>query len=340
MKHAFKLFATLFLFSTALLAQDEKKEHPEPKFKKTKSYSKSYALSSGDKVTLENQFGEMKINTWEKNEVKVDVQITGKSDDEKRAQQILDRISIQDGKLSGGVFFRTKMEDWNDDKSDRSDKDKSPRNEGMKIDYVVYLPSGNALDASNQFGPMTIPDFRGQVEITSKFGSLNTGKLSNTKEVNVEFGKATIGQVSGGNLNIKFSEGTVNKITGDVKSDLQFSNVKFDLDNELKSLKLDNSYSSVYLDLEKNFSASWEIHTSHGEFSNQTSFAINEEGKNDDKGYGPRFSKNYKGTSGSGASRISINSSFGEIVAGHDLQVDLSRKHKNKSGKKSNTRTI
>lgn len=337
MKHAFKLFSFLFLFSTVLLAQDEKKEHQEPKFKKSKSYSKSYALSSSDKVTLENQFGEMKINTWEKNEVKVDVQITGKSDDEKRAQEILDRISIQGGKQSGGVFFRTKMESWDNDKSD---KEKGHRNEGMKIDYVVYLPSGNALDVTNQFGPMTIPDFRGPLEISSKFGSLTTGKLSNTKEVSVEFGKATIGQVSGGNLNIKFSEGTVNSLTGDVKSDLQFSNVKLNLDNEVKSLSIENSYSSVYLDLEKNFSASWDIHTSHGEFSNQTAFAINEEGKDDNKGYGPRFSRNYKGSSGSGASRVLINSSFGEIVAGHDLQVDLSRKNKNKAGKKQNTRII
>ena len=335
MKHAFNLFAALFLFAFALQAQEEKKEHPEPKFKKSKSYSKSYSLGGSDKVTLSNQFGEMKINTWDKNEVKVDVQITGKSDDEKRAQEILDRISIEDGKQSGGVYFRTKMESSN---SDKSDKEKGHRNEGMKIDYVVYLPPGNALDASNQFGPLTIPDFRGPLEISSKFGTLTAGKLTNTKVVNVEFGKATIGQVSGGKLNIKFSEGSVNKITGEVKSDLDFSNVKLDLDNEVRSLDINNSYSSIYLDLEKNFSASWDIHTSHGEFSNKTSFAINEEGKEDNNRYGPRFNRNYKGISGSGASKITINSSFGEIIAGHDLKVDLSRK--NKSGKRPNTRII
>jgi hypothetical protein len=87
----------------------------------------------------------------------------------------------------------------------------------------------------------------------------------------------------------------------------------------------------VYLDLNKNMSASYDISTSYGEFSNKTAFAIKEEGKDDGgRRYGPRFDRKYSGTSGSGASKLKISSSFGEIIAGHDLQVDLDKKHKSK----------
>jgi hypothetical protein len=80
-------------------SQEKHKEWAEPKFKKSKSYSKSYSLSTSDKISLDNQFGEMKIMTWEKNEIKVDISITGKSDNsEQRAQEIIDRISIADSK--------------------------------------------------------------------------------------------------------------------------------------------------------------------------------------------------------------------------------------------------
>ena len=97
-------------------SQDVKNERgQEPKFKKQKSYTKSYNVSSGDRITLENQFGEMKLVTWDKNEVKVDVSITGSSDEEARAQQIVDRISIRDEKNSSGVSFKTKFADDNDD---------------------------------------------------------------------------------------------------------------------------------------------------------------------------------------------------------------------------------
>jgi hypothetical protein len=334
-KHVVSLVAFFFLCSVTLLAQDGEKKHAEPKFKKTKSYSKSYALSGNDRVSLNNQFGEMKINTWTKNEVKVDVTITGKSDEEARAQEIMDRISIEDKKDGSGVSFKTKFEN---EKSSKTEK-KEHRNEGMNVDYTVYLPAGANLKAVNHFGPMTVPDLSGPVELESKFGSLNAGKLSNSKSVRVEFGKADIAQVSGGDLEIKFSEGRVNKASGDLKSDFEFSQVKIDLDNDLRSLDLKNSYSSVYLDLEKNFSASWSVRTSHGEFSNKTSFGINEEG-GDDKGYGPRFTKNYKGTSGAGAAKINIQSSFGEVVAGHDLQVDFSKKSKNKGNRHGSSNRV
>ncbi|MEO7293542.1 MAG: hypothetical protein ABIW34_10590, partial [Ginsengibacter sp.] len=126
-----KVFNILIVFITIglspVFSQDSKQE---PKFKKQKSYTKSYNVSSNDKISLDNQFGEMKLITWDKNEVKVDVSITGSSDDETRAQKIVDRISIQDEKTSVGVSFKTKMENQDKDWNDKDDKN-SHRNEGM-----------------------------------------------------------------------------------------------------------------------------------------------------------------------------------------------------------------
>ncbi len=318
--------AFLLLSVCSLDAQDKVKN--EPTFKKSKTYSKSYSLSSSDKISLYNQFGEMKLATWDKNEIKVDVSITGKSDVEARAQEILNKISVVDGKEGNTVSFKTNFADEKNDQDKHTKKEH--RNEGMEINYLVYLPSGNALQAENQFGNMIVPDFKGEADLTSKFGSLTAGKISNAKEVRVEFGEATIAHINGGTLTIKFSNGTVNKLSGDVKSDLEFSKVKLNIDNDMKILTLNNSYSSVYLDLDKSFSANWDVQTSHGEFSNKTDFAIKDPGS-DDKGYGPRFTRNYKGVSGSGSGKVKIRSSFGEIVAGHNLQVDMTEKKKSKT---------
>lgn len=316
---------------TAAIAQE--KEKNEPKFKKNKTFSKSYTLAGSDKVSLSNQFGEMKLVTWDKNEIKVDVSITGKSDEEQRAQDIIDRISITDGKEGNTVSFKTKFAD---DKKDRDKGDnKGHRNEGMEINYLVYLPSGNALKAENQFGKMIVPDYRGEAELESKFGSLTAGKISNAKIVSVEFGKADIAHVNGGRLSIKFSNGTVNKLSGDVKSNLEFSQVKLNIDSDIKNLDLHNSYSTVYLDLDKSLSATYDISTTHGSFSNKTAFTIKEEEEKNER-YGPRFNNRYSGSSGTGSAKLKINSSFGQIIAGHDMKVDLTEKKKTKA----NTRVI
>ena len=236
---------SLFLLGLLTLStgfgQEKHKEWSEPKFKKSKSYSKSYSLSGNDKINLSNQFGEMKIMTWEKNEVKDDISITGKSDNsEARAQEIIDRITISDSKSGNTVSFKTNFEDRKNDKSDKGEH----RNEGMEVNWAVYLPAGNALDAENQFGKLIVPDLRGEATLSSKFGSLTAGKISNAKEVNVEFGSADIAHIHGGQLTIKFSSGTVKKLSGDVKSNLEFSQVKLDLDNDL-SLEFEGG-NSVY----------------------------------------------------------------------------------------------
>jgi len=330
------LLLTALLSFTMVSAQEREREreYSEPKFKKNKTYSKSYSLGSSDKISLSNQFGEMKLVTWDKNEIKVDASITGKADEEQQAQEILDRISITDGKDGNTVWFKTKFaddkKDWN-----KYDKDKKEHNnQGMEINYLVYLPASATLKADNQFGKMIVPDYRGEADLECKFGSLTAGKITNAKEVNVEFGKADIEQISGGKLSIKFSSGSVNKLSGDIKSDLEFSRVKLNIDNDTKSLSINNSYSTVYLDLDKSFSATYDINTSHGSFSNESSFAIKKEGEDNNR-YGPSFSQHYTGVSGSGSSKIKVQSSFGEIIAGHNLQVDLAEKKPKKK-----TRTI
>jgi hypothetical protein len=343
MKTILRAYKILLLISSiAVVAPAYANE--DPKVEKKKSYSKSYAVSGSDKISLTNQFGEMKIITWDKNEVKVDASITAKAEDDQRAQEILDKITIEDGKGSNGVYFKTNLakDQWdnkdkerNRDERNRDERKEKHRNEGMEINYTVYLPAGNPLKADNQFGPMILPDYRGEADITSKFGSLKSGKISNGKSVSVEFGKADIAQLNGGKLTIKFSSGTVSKLTGDVDAVFEFCDkIKVNIDNDVKGLDIKNSYSTLYLDLNKNFSGKYDISTSFGDFKNKSDFIIKEDGKDDDRN-GPRFDHKYTGTSGSGNTKINIKSSFGQIILGHDLVVDMTE-----SKKKGKTRSI
>ena len=333
-----RAYKILFLISSITFGL-QVHANEDPKVEKKKSYSKSYPVSGSDRITLNNQFGQMKLITWDKNEVKVDVDITAKADDDKRAQEILDKITIEDGKSSSGVYFKTKFgkDQWDDKDKDKSkdEKREKHRNEGMEINYTVYLPAGNPLNADNQFGAMTVPDYRGEATLVSKFGSLTAGKINNGKSVSVEFGKADIAQLNGGKLSIKFSSGTISKLTGDVDAAFEFCDkIKMNIDNDVKDLDIKNSYTTLYLDLNKNFSANYDISTSFGEFKNKTVFAIKEQGKDDgnEDRYSPKFDHKYSGTSGSGSTKVKIKSSFGEIIMGHDLVVDMSEtKHKGKT---------
>ncbi len=293
---------------------------------KKKTISKSYPVSATDKITISNQFGEVKIVTWDKSEAKAEITVTTHASSDEKAQSILDGITIEDGKNGDGVYFKTNMpgnhehnndggkdKDKDKDKDKEKDKgDKKNHDEGMQVNYVVYMPGGNPLKLENQFGKSIVPDLGGPVEITEKFGDLVAGKLSNVKELRVEFGKATVESITNGKVLVKFSEASVKKMVGAIKASFEFSGkIKLPLDNDVTDFSLNNSYSSIEVAVSSNFSGDFEIHTNFGDFKNSTALPIKEEKDEDD--HGPKFDKDYSGKSGSGACKVKMKSSFGSI---------------------------
>jgi hypothetical protein len=80
------------------------------KVQKFKSYSKSYPIDGNDRIKLTNQYGKITVNTWDRHEVKVDVQIKAEADDNDAAQKLLDGVQIRDSKDGDQVSFRTSIE--------------------------------------------------------------------------------------------------------------------------------------------------------------------------------------------------------------------------------------
>ncbi|RYG02219.1 MAG: hypothetical protein EOO02_11010, partial [Chitinophagaceae bacterium] len=128
---------------------------------KKKTFSKTYTIGKTDLVSLDNRFGELKINSWDKGELKVEVTMTAKGGTEDRASEILDRLSIEENKTSQGYSFRTEINSKNNRKGNNTYND-----EGFSINYEVWMPSTARLDAFNEFGATFISDFSGVTNIT------------------------------------------------------------------------------------------------------------------------------------------------------------------------------
>lgn len=225
----------------------------DPEVEKRKTVAKTYPVSSSDKLVLDNQFGEVKINTWDRSEVKIDVTVIAKSDDESRAQEMLDRIIIYEGKSGNTVSVKTKMNEskknWN-----------GHRNEKFEINYAISMPATLALDLTHQFGNSYVPDLKGTVDIEQKFGNLYAGKLSKAQNVQIEFGKATIESMNGGNLVVKFSKAAVNNIEGSIKGNFEHcGGIKLNVTNAVTGLNLRNEFSQLYLDVTTNLNATYDV---------------------------------------------------------------------------------
>jgi hypothetical protein len=299
------------LSTTLLLATSAWLFAADGDIEKKKTYSKSYPVGSNDKININNQFGEVRINTWGKGEVKVDVTITVKAGSDERAQAVLDNITIEDSKNGDQVSFKTNIgkQEWKEGK-----KNNNNNSQGMEINYEVNMPAANPLVLQNQFGKSFVPDMNGPVEITQKFGDLVAGNLPDIKELHVEFGSAIVESIGNCKVVIKFSKAEIKKMKGIIKGNFEFCDkVKLSLDNNVTDFNLNNSYSTIQIAVSGSFGGDFEIHTNFGEFKNSSSLSLKEEKDDDNENRGPRFDKDFNGKSGSGACKVKIKSSFGTI---------------------------
>jgi len=316
---AFSIF--FLLTGVAVSAQKEKKEREKFEFVKEKNISKTYP-ASGNKLKIDNSFGAVKFTAWEKNEIKVDVHIEASSNKEDFAQKIFDAISVADKQQGNEISFKTTINNRNNDcKNCKS---------SMQIDYVVHLPVSVALNVTNSFGSIDLPDYTGALSVNSKFGSLTTGSLSNVKDIGVEFGSAAIKNMSNIDATFKFSKIDIANLGGKNKIKLEFCDAtSINLDNNLNSLDLHESYSTVNI-RPGNLSASYTIATSFGSVIDRSNADIRRIDTPDK--YGPDSDKKYEGKSGNGAAKIEIRSSFGKIIIGEAKAEDMQdRKDKSKN---------
>ncbi|MFC0774774.1 hypothetical protein [Terrimonas alba] len=311
-------------------AQEEKqKERQKFEFVKQRDISKTYP-ASGNKLSINNHFGNVKFIGWDKNEIKVDVHIEASSNQQDFAQKIFDAISVSDKQQGNEIQFKTTI----DNKDGKNDNCKNCKS-SMSIDYEVHLPISVVLSVENNFGNTEIPDYTGAVSIKNKFGNLAAGSLSNAKDIVVEFGKANIKNVSNVDATFKFSKVGIANLSGNNEINLEFcDDTKISLDNNLSSLKMNESYSTVNLK-PGNLSASYNIATSFGSVIDRSNAAIKRTDTPDK--YGPDSNKSYEGKSGSGSAKIEIKSSFGKIIVGEPTAEDMkdnSNKNKNKNKSK------
>jgi hypothetical protein len=218
---------------------DRSEKSEDNPIEKKKTLTKTFTVNSKDRLSINNQHGDVKIELWDKNEIKVDITITGYGSSESKAQELIDNVEITDKREGDKISFKTFIDsdnsswNWGNNWSWSGKKDDENCNcpktkKGVEINYNVYMPRTNALSVSNKYGKTIIPQFDAPLKVTSNYGSFTSDRLKGLdKDIFVQYGTGNIKQMDDGDLQISYSKLNVDKA-----------------DN----LKLKNNYGSVTLD--------------------------------------------------------------------------------------------
>ena len=294
--------------------------------KQVKTYSKTYTVDAGTKLDINNRYGKVTVNTWNKNEFKVDVQIQVTADKADDTRKFIDRISINDSKQGQVVSFKTNIA------TDVFGSSTSSRK--IEINYVVYMPAQNALDITNKYGNVELPDLDGKLVINCAYGSLQAKSLSNpANQIKVSYGDARIGSLKATDLDISYGSlvlGSVDKLNADVKyssakigkiTTSGILNVKYgtgvqisNLDDNMKNLSVISKYSNIKLGLNDDEDADFDVTVHYGSF-NYGNHPVNISKTENSEGKQFNPTKTFKGRVGKGnvAKVININSSYSSV---------------------------
>lgn len=205
-------FSVIFLTLSVAFAGSQNSD-------KEKKITKSYSVSSNDKLNIENEYGQVTVDTWDKNEVSVEITVKSSAKSDDKAQEILESVSISDTKAGGAIYLKTII---------RSNVVRTGR-QSLSIDYKVFMPSNLYLNVYNKFGNVNLPALTSHLQVKVSYGNLRALRLTGSQEKRIEvaFGSADIDELDNGFVESKYSKLNIDKVgTAEIKNSFGKTNIQ------------------------------------------------------------------------------------------------------------------
>jgi len=207
------LLGSMVLFSMTTPAEDifilKKKQYK-------KNIEKQFSIDKDGEVAIVNKYGDIDMHTWDKNEVKIKVEIIINATSQSIAEDVFETISVEFDDSKSRVYAETVIESkesywWNWGKNLKSD---------FEINYEIYMPITCSINFTNKYGDVDVMDLDNNATIDVSYGNLTMGDLNGDLGLILGYGNAFVGSVKDVQAEIKYSKfrcEAVNEFMGETK---------------------------------------------------------------------------------------------------------------------------
>jgi hypothetical protein len=192
-KSGILLIAVIFLLSIQLAAQEV-----------TKEFHKEFKAGAATTLEINNKYGDVVVQSWNKDQVVIDVKVTVELSDKSKAEKLITYIDVQFSENNNLIAAKTVI----DDKFNFSGWGIGSRK--FSIDYNIKMPVSANLDLTNRYGNSDIDELHGRVNFDIKYGDLSVDKLTRGNEkpynkLTLAYGKASIEEAGWMEVNVRYS---------------------------------------------------------------------------------------------------------------------------------------
>ncbi|MEZ5041021.1 MAG: hypothetical protein R2828_14080 [Saprospiraceae bacterium] len=210
----------------------------------TKTIKKEFDISKDGTVGILTKYGKVDVKIWERNRVKVEVQIIVRTLNETSAQEVFKRINVDFSNYNNYVKAVTNINTnkewwsgWGDNKTDYT------------INYEVYMPATNRLELETKHCDVLVGNLNEGAMVDMKYGNFKFEGLAEETELNLTFCNGQIEKAK--HINAVLSHCTLKLLTvaeADISS--RYSNLSIE---KAGDVRVDSKYDNYKLGEVANF---------------------------------------------------------------------------------------
>lgn len=185
----------------------------------TKVMENTFPYKNGTEVNIEGEKAEIKVETWNRTEVKVLIELIAKNTDKKAAQADLDLMVYSTEQAGNKLYFRNYLNTGKGSKKPTSD---------LKAIYTITLPSDCPVYLKNNYGLTQVSNLTKSLRLNSQFSKINLDNISGLVGIDTRFGDIEGTDIDGNvTINARRSDLTLHNIKGTWNINSQYGVMKF-----------------------------------------------------------------------------------------------------------------
>jgi len=171
-------------------------------------FTENYPVRPNVLVSIQSEFGEVRIETWDSLAVRVRAEISVGAEKEEIADEIVDGIRIEVDDTPERIVVSTQYPDMRERGKVRHE-----------VNYVLTVPAGASVLCTNTIGDTIIHGINGTVGVDSQFGGVDLRNLSGSVSVRAQ-GECSLyaaGLGQGGTFELRDAQAEFSNVSGALK---------------------------------------------------------------------------------------------------------------------------
>jgi len=227
----------MFLYSAISQAQN---------YSDSRFVSKSFPASNLKLIELSNKYGDVLVETWDKDSLKFEIEITVKGEKFEHLEMLMDMVKTE--VFSNGDFASASTKIGEESgllqKSRYAIANKISGNQRIIVDYKLFMPARIPLRLKNRFGDVILPNMTAHVDLEVAHGNVK-GRNFKTLNAQLSYGELRASKILKANLNLNYMD----DVEIDEVIDLELISVSSKLHIEkVETLEIESKHDKLIFD--------------------------------------------------------------------------------------------